>query len=46
MIAEFAAAIRENRAPAVTGTDGLRAVEIVEAVYRSARERQPVRVAH
>lgn len=46
MIAEFAAAIRENRAPAVTGTDGLRAVEIVEAVYRSARERQPVAVAH
>jgi predicted dehydrogenase len=35
MINEFVAAIREKRPPAVTGVDGLRAVEIVEAVYRS-----------
>lgn len=45
MLAEFVSAIREQRAPSVTGRDGLRAVEIVEAVYRSAREGQPVAVA-
>ena len=35
MFAEFVAAIREDREPAVTGLDGLRAVEIVDAAYRS-----------
>lgn len=35
MLAEFVAAIREDREPAVTGLDGLRAVEIVDAAYRS-----------
>lgn len=42
MINEFAAAIREGRAPSVTGYDGYKAVEIVEAVYRSAEIGQPV----
>jgi predicted dehydrogenase len=44
MLAEFAAAIREDREPAVTGVDGLRAVEIVDAAYRSVASGQPVAV--
>ena len=36
-IANFAAVIAGEAAPLVTGTDGLRAVAIVEAVHRSAR---------
>ena len=44
MIAEFVAAIREGRQPAITGEDGLRAVEIVQAAYRSAEQGQPVRL--
>lgn len=35
-------AIETGRRPAVTGEDGLRAVEFVEAVYRSAKEGAPV----
>jgi predicted dehydrogenase len=44
MIEEFVFAIREGRPPAVTGDDGLRAVEIVDAAYRSIRKGQPVTV--
>jgi predicted dehydrogenase len=44
MIDEFAAAIREARAPSVTGYDGYKVVEIVEAVYRSAETGGPVRL--
>ncbi len=44
MIAEFLAALREGRSPSVTGADGLRAVEIALAAYRSAESGQPVRV--
>lgn len=39
---EFAAAIREGRAPAVDGREGRRSVELVEAIYRSARANLPV----
>lgn len=42
MVDEFVAAVQERRVPAVTGRDGLRAAEIVAAVYRSAATRQPV----
>lgn len=42
LLAEFVAAIREDREPAVTGLDGLRAVEIVEAAYRSIATGGPV----
>ena len=42
MIEEFIAAIRENRAPAVTGEDGLRALEVTLAAYRSAEIGEPV----
>jgi predicted dehydrogenase len=44
MLAEFASAIRERREPAVTGVDGLRAVEVVEAAYRSVEAGEPVPV--
>jgi predicted dehydrogenase len=44
MIAEFMAAIDEQRAPRVTGEDGYKALEIALAVYRSAELGQPVRL--
>ncbi len=44
MVMEFVAAIRENRAPAVTGDDGYKAVEIVMAAYESAATGLPVRL--
>jgi predicted dehydrogenase len=44
MVEEFAAAIRENRAPRVTGQDGLRAVEVTLAAYESDRTGQAVEV--
>jgi predicted dehydrogenase len=45
MIEEFVSAIRERRTPSITGEDGLRAVEIVAAAYRSAEIGQPVAIA-
>ncbi len=44
MVQEFAAAIRENRTPRVTGLDGLRAVEVTIAAYESDRTGQAVEV--
>lgn len=44
MLQEFAAAIRENRTPRVTGLDGLRAVEVTLAAYESDRTGQAVEV--
>ncbi len=44
MIAEFVAAIRGQRPPAVTGEDGYRAVEVALAAYRSAETGQPVKL--
>ncbi|MFQ5795989.1 MAG: Gfo/Idh/MocA family protein, partial [Candidatus Bipolaricaulia bacterium] len=41
-IADFATAIREERDPAVTGEEGRRTLEIVTAIYRSARLGRPV----
>lgn len=43
IIDDFAAAIRERRAPLVTGEDARRALSVVLAVYQSAREGRPVR---
>ncbi|XWX05594.1 Gfo/Idh/MocA family oxidoreductase (plasmid) [Aggregatilineales bacterium SYSU G02658] len=42
MIDEFVASIQDKRQPKVTGEDGLRAVRIVEAAYRSIETGQPV----
>lgn len=44
MIEEFAAAIRENRSPRVTGLDGLRAVQVTLAAYESDRSGRAVEV--
>jgi predicted dehydrogenase len=44
MVSDFAAAIRENRPPRVTGLDGLRAVEAALAAYESDRTGQTVQV--
>lgn len=44
MIAEFVAAIREQREPLVTGMDGYRAVEVALAAYDSAASGEPVRL--
>lgn len=44
-IAEFTdlyAALREGRAPIIDGREGRHALEIVEAIYRSSKERRPV----
>jgi predicted dehydrogenase len=42
MIEEFVAAIREQRAPQITGEDGYKALEVALAVYASAEAGQPV----
>lgn len=39
---DFAAAIRERRAPLLDGAEGRKSVAVVEAIYRSARENRPV----
>lgn len=44
MLADFVAAIREDRPPRVTGEDGLRALQIALAAYASAAQGQPVRL--
>jgi predicted dehydrogenase len=45
MLAEFLSVVRDDREPAVTGIDGLRAVEIVAAAYRSVAAGAPVTLA-
>lgn len=45
MVDEFAASIREKRPPRVTGEDGLKALEVVLAAYRSAELGEPVSVS-
>ena len=44
MLAEFVDACRDGREPAVTGLDGLRALEIVDAAYRSIAGGEPIRL--
>ena len=41
-VLDFVEAIRDDRAPAVDGSDGRLAVELIEAIYRSARSGQTV----
>jgi predicted dehydrogenase len=42
-IEDFLRAILDQRPPAVTGEDGRRTVELFTAIYRSTRDRRPVR---
>jgi predicted dehydrogenase len=37
LVADFVAAIRENRAPAISGGEGLRTNDVMERAYRAAR---------
>ena len=41
-LADFIAAIREDRQPAVDGREARRAVDVVLAIYESAREGKPI----
>ncbi len=41
-IADFLAAVIENRDPMVTGAEGRKVVEMFTAIYRSQRDRRPV----
>lgn len=43
-IADFAGAIRDNRAPAIPGREGRRAVELICAIYESSRTNSIVRL--
>jgi predicted dehydrogenase len=43
-VEEFAAAIQENRHPAITASDGRQVLKVLDAVTESARIRGPVRV--
>ena len=45
MVEDFVDAIANRRAPACDGADGRRSVELVEAIYRSARERRAIAVS-
>jgi len=40
---DFLQAILQDREPMVTGTEGRKTVEIFTAIYRSQRDRRPVR---
>ena len=44
MIEDFVGAIRDDRAPKVTGYDGYKAVEVVTAAYQSVETGEPVRM--
>jgi predicted dehydrogenase len=45
-LTDLARAIRDRSAPVITGEDGLRALEVVEAVYRSAETGQAIRLEY
>ncbi|MCX6046870.1 MAG: Gfo/Idh/MocA family oxidoreductase [Chloroflexi bacterium] len=44
LINDFIGMIREDRAPSITGEDGLRAMEVALAAYRSAETGKPVQL--
>jgi predicted dehydrogenase len=46
MIADWLDAVRHDKPAPISGIDGLRTVQIVEAAYRSAQSHQPEPVAH
>jgi predicted dehydrogenase len=45
MLRAFVDAVRDGAEPPITGVDGLRAVEVVQAAYRSLELGKPVRVS-
>ena len=45
LIEDFVSAIRENRSPAVTPEEGAKTNQVIDALYRSARERREVAIA-
>ncbi len=44
LVADFVAAVREKRDPAITGIDGLRATEVTVAAYKAASSGRMVKV--
>jgi predicted dehydrogenase len=46
LYADFVAAIREGRTPAIDGVEALRSVELIQAIYRSARTGRRMRLSH
>jgi len=46
MVDEFVNGIREGRKTAVTGEDGLFALEVVLAAYESTESNQPIRIKY
>jgi predicted dehydrogenase len=45
LINDFIEAVKTERAPSVTGIDGLKSVEAVEAAYASIKAHQPIRLS-
>ncbi|WP_040340258.1 Gfo/Idh/MocA family protein [Fictibacillus macauensis] len=45
IIEDFVQAVNEDRAPMVSGHEGQRALAVVEAMYRSAQQNRPIKVA-
>jgi predicted dehydrogenase len=45
LINDFIEAVKTERAPSVTGIDGLKSVEVVEAAYASIKAHQPIRLS-
>ena len=45
MVGDFVDAILAARPVPITGEDGLRALEVAIAAYRSAEERRPIAIA-
>jgi predicted dehydrogenase len=41
---DFAAAIREKRAPLIDGREGRRSIELIQAIYQSGREQKTVQL--
>lgn len=44
MIADFIEAVKKDREPRASGIDGLKALEVVIAAYRSLKEGRPIRI--
>jgi UDP-N-acetyl-2-amino-2-deoxyglucuronate dehydrogenase len=42
IVEDFVDAIQSGRPPICDGAEGRRSVELVEAIYRSAREQRPI----